>query len=101
MPKRKRNIELAKFYRERPCIVCGDESTVAGDHIKTFGSGGECCHENMWSLCFRHHREKEDNGLTTFVNNYPKLKVILKSKGWEFEEFTGKWIRLTVDGWDA
>ncbi len=98
--KRKRDKNLAAYFRSKPCTVCGiEDNTISGDHIKTFGSGGECCHENMWSLCFKHHREKEDNGLTVFTNKYPHLELILKQKGWEFDEFSGKWIRLSEQGW--
>jgi len=101
MPRRVRNQTLAAFYRGRPCLVCGStDDSVAGDHIKSFGSGGECCHENMWAMCFDHHREKHDIGLTLFVERYPDLKGHLKSKGWDYDEFSGKWIRLTPQGWD-
>ena len=100
-PKRKRNLKQASKYRGKPCVVCDTRTNTVGDHIKTFGSGGECVDDNMWSLCVRHHSLKGDQGLTTFVRKYPHLKKILKEKGWEFEEFTQKWIRLTPDGWET
>jgi len=98
MPKRTRNLTLAAFYRERPCAACKDTFQTVGDHIKSFGSGGECVHENMWSLCFEHHREKTDKGLTFFVEKY-KLDKILIAKGWQFDEFTQKWMRLNEKGY--
>ena len=100
MSKRIRNLTMAAFYRERPCVVCKDTYQTVGDHIKTFGSGGECIHENMWSLCFDHHREKEDNGLRPFVEKY-KLEGIMASKGWSLDEFSNKWMRLTGEGWET
>jgi hypothetical protein len=100
MPKRTRNLQLAEFYRSRPCVVCGKRYGTVGDHIKTFGSGGECCHENLWSLCPFHHLEKGNIGTQSFIGKYPQLIPHLKSKGWEKDEFTGKWIRITEKGWD-
>lgn len=100
MPKRVRNLKIAEFYRNRPCVVCGKKYGTTGDHIKTFGSGGECVHENMWPLCHLHHIEKGTKGLMTFVRTYPQLEVHLKSKGWIYDEFTEKWIRVTDQGLD-
>lgn len=100
MGKRKRNLELAKFYHNKPCVVCGSKANTCGDHIKSFGSGGECSFENMWALCPEHHLEKHNSGLLTFVNKYPQLEGRLKLKGWKFEEFAQKWIRLTDEGWE-
>ena len=93
MPKRTRNLTLAAFYRERPCVVCSDTYGTCGDHIKTFGSGGECVHENMWALCPTHHLEKGTIGLTSFVIKHPQLIAHLNGKGWEFDHFSKKWIR--------
>lgn len=81
------------------CIICGSREGVSGDHIKTFGSGGECCEGNLWALCFNHHREKHDKGLTEFVDKY-SLREILIDKGWFFEEFMQRWIRKTKEGLD-
>lgn len=100
MPKRVRNLQVAELYRSRPCVVCGARQNTCGDHIKTFGSGGECVHENMWALCPRHHLEKGNMGLQTFVRSYPQLEAHLRSKGWEYDGFTEKWIRITDQGWD-
>lgn len=101
MSKRKRNLELSDQFRGQPCEVCNKDHDTVGDHIKTFGSGGECTLENLWSLCVPHHAEKHNLGLTTFVCKYPNLRTLLKIKGWAFDEFTKKWIRLTEDGWET
>lgn len=99
MSKRKRNKWVSKIYRGKPCAVCGSTVGSAGDHIKTFGSGGECAYYNMWALCQKHHVEKGQTGLTTFVNKYPKLKDLLIIKGWEYDEFLNKWIRIAHEDW--
>lgn len=77
--------------------MCRDTNGTVADHIKTFGSGGLCIHENLWALCPTHHLEKGNLGLTTFVNKYKQLEPYLKGKGWEYIEFTDKWVR-TMDG---
>lgn len=71
-----------------------------GDHIKTFGSGGADCHENMWPLCRMHHAEKGQIGTQTFISKYGDRTIpILKAKGWEFDSFMKKWINKinTID----
>ena len=98
--KRKRNLELASIYRQMRCVVCQTNMHVSGDHIKSFASGGECCHENMWALCHHHHIEKHTLPLSEFVERYPQVRKHLENKGWEICDFTRKWIRLTKEGWD-
>ena len=96
--RRSRNKILAKSYQGKPCAACGTEFSTVGDHIKTFGSGGECHTDNMWPLCFKHHRQKEDKGLNNLIKDFPHLKEILRQKNWVFDEFSNKWIRITKDG---
>ena len=101
MPKRTRDPNKAKWFRNTPCIVCLKTETTTGDHIKTFGSGGTCNFSNMWGLCFEHHREKEDIKVKRFVDKHKHLAPILIAKGWGFDEFSNKWIRLANEGWEA
>lgn len=99
MSKRKRDLAIAASFRNKPCVVCGESISTVGDHVKTFKSGGVCVEENMWSLCQYHHAEKHSKGLTSFVRDRPVLKQALRDKGWEFEEFMQKWIRLDAKGY--
>jgi 5-methylcytosine-specific restriction endonuclease McrA len=91
---------MAAKYRNKPCIVCGTTQSTCADHIKTFGSGGECSHENLWPLCHTHHVDKGNMGLQNFVKKYPIAADHLLCRGWETCTFTGKWMRLTKEGWD-
>lgn len=98
MPKKKRDIELAKKLAGQPCVVCKNTMTC-GDHIKTRGSGGECHEDNLWALCMKHHNKKGEMGLATFVASY-QLEEVLLEKNWEYDYFSNKWIRITSEGWD-
>jgi len=77
---------------KKDCLVCQNPK-VDKDHIKTRGSGGTDEATNYWYLCRGHHREKHDSGLTKFVEKYPKLKIALAFRGWEFDEYKKKWTR--------
>ena len=73
----------------RDCVVCGQGGSDE-DHIKTRGSGGTDDSFNKWFLCRRHHNQKHRKGLLGFLDLYPGLREILKSKGWEVETVFGK-----------
>jgi len=47
-----------------------------------------------------HHDEKGTKGLTTFVKKYPETISHLEARGFEFDEFVRKWMRLTKKGFD-
>lgn len=101
MPRRKRDSAVAQKFRQMSCVVGHNcWGSVQGDHIKTFGSGGECCEKNMWPLCTGHHLEKHAKGLATFVDEHPKLKSELEKRDFKYDDFSRKWIRLTPNGWD-
>ena len=96
----KRCKDLAASFRGKPCVVCKSTVGTHGDHIKTIGSGGDDHPDNMWPLCFAHHRQKEDIALPEFVNTYPWLQKELEKRGFEYFDFSNKWVRLTKAGWD-
>lgn len=91
--------KILKYLRGRPCKVCKYSHSVA-HHIKSQGSGGDDAEYNLMVLCLEHHRQVHDKGLRLFVEKYPHLVPELKEKGWELDEFSNKWIRLTNEGWD-
>lgn len=93
--KRKRNKKLAEYYAKRPCDICGSRNFVSGHHIKSFGSGGECHPDNLISLCFEHHEEIHRRGISTFAYHYVRFRKYLEAHNWQFDSFSGKWIRLT------
>lgn len=93
-----RDQKLAETFRKMRCSVCGVSNGVVGHHIKTIGSGGKDVVENMMALCFLHHHQVHNMGLTTFIRRYPHLIPHLQEKGWELDEYSNKWIRLTKEG---
>jgi len=92
----KRNIELALKYRNMLCEVCGSIK-ANGHHIKSFGSSQIDEDWNMIALCFNCHRQIHDIGLVRFVKRYPKIKNILKEKGWEYNEYANKYLNDLCD----
>lgn len=97
MSKRIRDLSIASKYRNMPCVVCNDTWGTSGDHIKTFGSGGKCEDENLWALCTKHHLEKGNLGLASFVEKYSQLIDQLHNRGWELDGFFNKWMRRVDD----
>ena len=93
-----RNKELAKSFREKPCVVC--DAPGVGDHILNFKRIPSRDEEwNMWALCFECHREKTDSqsGLAGFVRAHG-LKRIIESKGFYYIEESDKWWHLMANG---
>ena len=72
-----------------------------GHHIKHKGAGGNDTNYNLMPLCQEHHQEIHQIGLNGFVVKYGTgVAVYLKVKGWEFDEFLQRWIRLTKKDWE-
>ena len=83
---------------ELPCEICGTTQHICGHHIKSVGSGGDDVIENLISLCiYRCHRLIHDIPMRDFCLRNPKIINILLSKGWEFNDFTKKWVRYDND----
>lgn len=98
--KRKIDKDLLSSYRNKPCLVCGSTNGTVAHHIKTVGSGGDDIPENLMCLCFKHHTEIHQIGLTASVIKYPKVRSWLEINKWKFDGFMQKYMRLTEKGWD-
>jgi len=86
-----RDLELAEWYRTRKCLICGDSSRVSGHHILSYKSHPEYDKRfNILPLCFIHHREIHDIGLTAFNDKY-LIDHILIDRGFEFCSIRNKW----------
>jgi len=85
-----KDLKLLESYRGIPCAVCGSLVTCA-HHIKSKGSGGHDVESNLMALCQQHHNEVHQYGLRLFVDKYPQVEHVLKSKGWE-QTAAGKWL---------
>ena len=56
----------------------------------------------MWPLCRLHHTERHGKPREEFISKYADKTIpVLKKKGWEFDKFMGKWMRLTKQGWEV
>lgn len=62
-----------KLVMNRLCFVCGKPGADL-DHVDTIGSGRNRRHVNQvgyeaWTLCRRHHGERHDKGVITFMQD--------------------------------
>lgn len=87
-----KNPQLLKEKREVPCELCNSHNNVAGHHIKTKGSGGNDVEENLISLCFHCHEKIHRYTQKNFIEQFPKYKTILESKGWTYCEIKKKYV---------
>jgi hypothetical protein len=87
-----RDKKLQRKIAEQRCRACYQEPAGSCDHIITVGSRPDLGKHpaNLWALCFKHHREKEDHGLTEFVFKY-NLQDELLNRGFWFCDYTNKW----------
>ena len=87
-----RDLKLQRKIAEQPCVACGQEPAGTCDHILTVGAHPSLGKEirNLWALCFKHHREKEDTGLTKFVEKY-NLSNNLIGRGFQYNNYNNKW----------
>lgn len=69
-------------YRGVTCQACGKANSSNPAHIKSRGAGGDDTDNNLLALCFNCHRAQHDYGWSYFLNEHPKLRIILKQKGW-------------------
>lgn len=88
-PKRVKNPDLLKSYKDYKCVACGYQADEM-HHIKHKGSGGDDVLGNLLPLCRTDHVKLHAMGLNTFVDKY-KLQAVLLDKGWEFDEYKKKW----------
>jgi hypothetical protein len=72
------------------CIICGRPADR--HHIKTRGSGGGDEESNILLLDRIHHVEIHKMGLNSFIKKYPNVRQVLIAKGWEYNEFLGRWV---------
>lgn len=70
------------------CIVC--LKPAEHHHVKSRGSGGGDESSNLMPLCRTHHTEIHWSR-NKFVEKYRKVCEWLLDRGWELDEFSGKW----------
>ena len=94
------NKELLQDYRGKPCLICRSMNSDP-HHIRPVSNFGPDKDWNLIPLCRSHHSEIHQIGLNSFVVKYGTgVAVYLKVKGWEFDEFLQRWIRLTKKDWE-
>lgn len=87
--KRISSRETLGEFKRLPCLICGATPSDPS-HIKTKGSGGHDCFENLKPLCRLHHREWEDSPKMDFLTRYPAIVDYLLMKGWDYCTFSKK-----------
>lgn len=97
MQKRKRivNKALLESLRGTPCQACGKRYGSVAHHIKTVKTGGDDHPDNLLVLCQDHHTGPggvHRTGLVHLVKNFLHLHDILLRKGWQFDQFSGRYI---------
>ena len=75
-----------KLCRSHKCIICTELGTyqefpTEADHLTTRGAGGGDEQENLWPLCTRHHAERHQIGIRTFVKKYKAARMYLELMG--------------------
>lgn len=89
-----RDKKLAEAMSRKPCLVCSSTNSVVGHHILSFGSRPDLDNEqNVMPLCYMHHAEVHNIGLTSFVKKH-SLSNEMTSRGFFFEL---KWRLLNVE----
>lgn len=61
--------EAIRDVKKDKCLVC-KQTPVDPDHITTRGAGGDNSPSNLWPLCRRHHAERHQIGICTFIERY-------------------------------
>ena len=82
--RRVENKELCASYHNMPCVVCGSRREIVGHHIKSKGSGGDDSKENLIPVCFIHHAEVHQLGLTKLCSRYSNLKWYIVGLSWYY-----------------
>lgn len=82
---------LLESYRGVKCTLCPARESTVAHHIKSVGSGGHDLDYNLLALCWKHHLEVHNIGLTRFVERHPMLYNVLTNKGWCQRELDKRW----------
>jgi len=73
---------------DKTCEACGSSQAVDLAHIKSRGAGGDNSKENTIYLCRRDHSFQHQSGFYQLSLFRPRLREVLKLKGWQFvDEF--------------
>ena len=83
------------FQTDLPCVATGSISEQRClHHVYTRGSRPDLVDKdwNLLPLSLKSHVEVHQIGLKKFANKYPRVESWLVEKGWEIDEFSGKWI---------
>ena len=84
-------------FKEGACVACGvsgDVATLDVDHFKTRGSRPDLVNDprNCLTLCRWCHHNKGTRGADSFVKDCDNVINWLVRNGWEYDEFSGKWV---------
>lgn len=101
-PTRHVDLELLAQVRLLPCLACaardpeaaraavGDKSNETHPHhLKTRGSGGGDVDRNLLPLCFHHHRQIHQKGISYMNHKYPTIAAWLSLAGWQWDPLIG------------
>lgn len=77
-PVRQKDKKALEKVRKKPCCCCGTWQLIHAHHIKSRGSGGPDTLNNLLPLCFRHHTEIHQIGLTKMLDLYSGLASYIR-----------------------
>ena len=85
---------ITELTQKSKCVICNRPYPECCLHH--VASKGSCTlgdvRENLMPLCQNHHNEVHQKGLTFFSMRYISVHNWLNNNGWEFSEYTGKWL---------
>lgn len=104
-PQRIVDEELLAQVRRLPCMACSGADPYAAleavqsgasethpHHLQSRGAGGDDVAANCIPVCFTHHREFHDKGISHMNQKYPSIAAWLSIAGWKKDALIG-WYR--------
>jgi len=88
-----RNKEIAKKFREIPCLLCGKTRGTVGHHLLTVGAHPELVNDerNIVGVCMKHHLEFHALELHRMVIKY-RLEKFMLLRDFIFIEYSNRWV---------
>jgi hypothetical protein len=83
------------YQSHEPCTACGTSAVdVTYHHILTRKTRPDLkeAEFNKIPLCFTHHGEVHQIGMSAFAKRWGRVDKWLIKNGWEFDEFLRKWV---------
>ena len=81
-----------------PCYACGTWNVQrCYHHLITRKNLGPDEKWNLLPLDAKHHQEVHQIGLRRFARKYPGVMAWLTGHGWQFDEYSQKWLSPNQD----